>query len=128
MKRYNIDYDHTDQCLDVREKMDGQWVRYEDVAHYIEALEFYSNPLMYEIPEDQKSIKNHEGIEIATLEPAIKTYGHTIAERALSSNKKKPSFRDYVISKHGSYPPQPGVPFMVEAQALFDCFAEWVEM
>ena len=43
---------------------------------------------------------------------------------------EKTTFRDYVISKHGSYPPckERGTPYDVTVQALADCLAEWVEL
>ncbi len=58
------------------------------------------------------------------------TTAQAYVEKAESFLKRKPTFRDYVIAKHGSYPPtvQVDVFKQTDLLTLIERMAEWVEM
>lgn len=134
MKRYSVNkYFKTEygelQEFDIRieENLEGQWVSYEDVSAIMGNYKKHNDALALDLQKAHGMLD----AEVKMARALQKVLEDRDAKQGGASKQSiKPTFCDYVIGKHGSYPPcrEPGTPYDVTMQALADCFAEWVEL
>lgn len=146
MRRWKV-ADHI-QGSGLTEDPEGHLVLYEDVAHLLDHWVPFEDLGLATDPNGNKAYatRGPSGniyytpfAEDITSEQRLKSDEAQMSEEEVLelhrqfgiTRPKKPTFHDYVISKHGSYPPGKyieGMRLDDSYQELCERFAEWVEM